>query len=221
LVDDLIFHMNHGMARLTGQEHDRSLNFLVGLLLNRAFNSLWRAREDALRGYPGECLALCRLALELWASAKWVNEHPSEVGLWLWDILEELDEPTRGPPSVDAMLRDLGEAGSAVKVMYNILSKFAHPRSTGLSWIIHFDEGNTYFHAGGHFDERGLRMCLYFLIGTAQACLDPVANLQARMLGEPDANWMARARELSDASARAMQRLRHEVESEADALPSG
>jgi hypothetical protein len=213
-LDDLILHMNHGKARLTGTKHDRGLNFLVGLLLGRAFNSLWRARDDAVSGYQAESLTLCRSALEHWAAARWVEFHPDYVDRWLWAILPEVREPTdpkEWPPATDAMLRDLAEIGAAPLAMYDILSKFAHPRSIGLSWMIHFDPESTYFHAGGYFDQRGLRMCLYFLIGVAQACLEPIARLQNRMLGGPDADWVERGKDLSLRSKAIIERMQDDV----------
>lgn len=213
LLDELILHLNHGMALLTGQPHDRGLNFLVGLLLHRSFNSLWKGREAAVCGYPGECLTLCRSALEHWATARWVEFHPRTRNRWLWAILEEVEQPVRRPPSIDQMLKELGDRGlgETPRNMYNWLSKFAHPKSIGLSWIIHFDAESTYFHSGGHFDKRGLRMCLFFLVGTAQVCFEPIARLQNRMLGGPDTDWLEKGRELSDRAGAFLRRVEDEV----------
>lgn len=214
LLDQMLLHINHGLAQLTGQKHDRDLNFLSGLLLNRAFNSLWRAREDAACGYPAEALTLCRSVVEHWATVRWVEFHPERAKMWLWAILDEVEEPTERLPSTDAMLTELATLGAHVKQLYNLLSKFAHPKSTGLAWVIHYDEETTYFHSGAHFDERGIRMCLYFLLGAAQACLEPVARLQNRMLGTPDDEWLARGRELSERAQVVLTGLEDEVEEE-------
>jgi hypothetical protein len=220
LLDDLILHINHGTALLTGRKHDRGLNFLIGLLLNRAFNSLWKAREAAVCGYPGECLTLCRSALEHWATARWVELHPRTRNRWLWAILEEVKQPAKRPPSIDQMLKELGDRGlgETPKAMYNWLSKFAHPKSIGLGWVIHHDPDSTYFHAGGHFDQHGLRMCLYFLMGTTQACLEPIARLQHRMVGEVDADWLQKGKELSDRAEGFVRRVEEEVVEEAEKI---
>lgn len=218
LLGSLILHINRGLAALSGTKHDRGLNFLTGLLLNRAFNSLWRAREDAVLGYAAECLTLCRSALEHWATARWVEFHQEAVNSYLWAILAEVERPDGRLPSTDAMLKDLGEVGEAPLAMYDILSKFAHPKSIGLSWMMHFDEHSTYFHAGGNFDERGLSTCLYFLTGVAQACLEPIARLQNRMLEEVDPEWLQTGRDLSEQAGEFVRRVEDEIVSEAEKL---
>ena len=43
ILDEILVHLNHGMHPLSGRPHDRGLNFLISLLLVRAFVSL-RAR---------------------------------------------------------------------------------------------------------------------------------------------------------------------------------
>jgi hypothetical protein len=218
LLDDLILHINHGKALLTGYQHDRGLDFLMGLLLSRAFNSLWRAREDAVCGYAAECLTLCRSALEHWATARWVELHPETRDRWLWAIVAEVEQPAEWPPSTDQMLKDLGDLGKTARQMYDVLSKFAHPKSIGLRWIIHFDPHSTYFHAGGYFDEHGLRICLYFLVGVAQACFEPIARLQNRMLGSVDAGWLQKGKQLSEPAEAFVRRVEDEVLKEAGKL---
>lgn len=216
LLDQLILHINNGKARLTGKKHDRGLNFLVGLMLGRAFNSLWKARESAVTGYPAESLTLCRSALEHWAAARWVEFNPECTDRWLWAILSEVTQPKEWPPSPDRTLKELRDLGADLHYLYDPLSKFAHPKSAGLSWMIHFDPQSTYFHTGGHFDERGIRMCLFFLVGVAQACLEPVARLQDRMLGSPDAEWLEQGKELSKQAKALRSEMEQEVASEAE-----
>lgn len=218
LLDRLILHINQGLAKLTGIQHDRGQNFLIGLLLNRAFNCLWRAREDAVLGYGGECLTLCRSGLEHWITARWVEGHSESTDRWLWAILPELPRPTERPPTIDAMLKELGDQGETPRIMYDTLSKFAHPRSIGLRWVIHFDEQSTYFHAGPHYDEHGLRVCLYFLMGVAQAFFNPVAGLQNRMLGSVDAEWLEEALRLSEPAGEFLRRVEDEVSVDAKGL---
>ncbi len=218
LLDDLILHINHGTSLLTGHKHDRGVSLLMGLLLNRAFNSLWRAREDAVCGYPGECLSLCRSALEHWTVARWVDLHPDDRDLWLWAILREKSRPSNRPPSIGKMLKDLGDLGKTPREMYDVLSKFAHPRSVGLRWVIHFDSEDTYFHAGGHFDVHDLSVCLYFLVGVSQACLEPVARLQNRMLGKVDDEWLTEGKAISVKVEESLRRFESEVTEDARRL---
>lgn len=201
ILDNLILHINHGTAMLSGTKHDRGLSLLLGIFLNRAFNSLWRAREDAVTGYTAESLTLCRAALEHWTAASWVELNPDTTDRWLWAIVEEVDQPEEWPPTTNEMLKDLGELGEAPVELYDMLSKYAHPKGLGLRSLIHFDTESTYFHAGGHFDEGSLKLCLYFLIGVAQACLEPVARLQSRMLSEADPGWLADGLKLSEPAA--------------------
>ena len=218
LLDDLILHINTGLAQLSGQKHDRGLNFLMNLLLNRAFNSLWRAREDAVCGYAPECLTLCRSALEHWTVARWVELNPEARDRWLWAILPEVKQPSKYAPTINWMLENLDELGEVPRQMYGQLSKFAHPRSKGLGWIIHFDSHSTYFHAGGHFDEHALRVCLYFLVGVTQACHEPVARLQKRMLGSPDSGWLGKGIALSEPAGLFLRRLEDEIIEQAGKL---
>ena len=158
VLDDLIHHINQGLSQLSGHDHDRGLNLLTAILLNRAYNSLWRAREDAVLGYAAESLTLCRTALEHWTAARWVELHPEKRDCWLWAIVEEVEQPEHWPPTTNEMRKALGEVGTTPLEMYGVLSKFAHPKSVGLRWMIHYDPESTHFHAGGHFDERGLRV---------------------------------------------------------------
>jgi hypothetical protein len=218
LLDALVLHINHGKAKLSGVKHDRDLNFVIGILIARAFNSLWRAREDAVLGYYAECLTLCRCAVEHWATARWIELRPELTNMLLWAVLEEVERPPGRLPSTDKMLKDLGQVGERVLALYDILSKFAHPRSIGLSWLIHFDSEFTFVHAGGYFDQRGVRACLYFLIGTAQACLEPVARLQHRMLGLVDEEWLATGRELSSRAEEFMRNVEAEIRDQANKL---
>lgn len=200
ILDDIILKINGGTAALTGYKHDRGLNFLAGLLVNKGFNSLWRAREDAVSGYPVQSLTLCRAALEDWASLYWVELHPESVDRWLWPILEGVEQPKEWPPRFKQIwdeLSELGDLGKVTKAAYSILSEFAHPRGTGLRWLIHFDSESTTFHYGPHFDLHNLRACMFFLIQVAQGFLERIAQLQVRALGSVDAEWVTECRELS------------------------
>ena len=213
LLDNLILHLNHGTSILTGREHDRGLNFLAALLVGRAFNSLWRAREDAVCGYPVQSLFLCRGALEDWGTLIWVELHPDSVDKWLWAILDEVQRPSEPPPKFDAIWTELGDLGKIPAEGYGVLSKFAHPKSIGLRWLIHFDSETTSFHYGGHFDGRNLRVCLFFLILTVQGFLERVARLQQRMLGEPIEAWVTKGRDLSEQAGKFINSVADEVSS--------
>lgn len=201
LLDALLLHLNHGTSALTGRKHDQGLNFLIGLLLMKSFNSLWRARQDIAHGYASQGLILCRSAFEDWVTARWVELHPDERDLWLWRILDGVEQPPAGRkiPGLDAMLAEVlpPESSPILRSVYDTLSKFAHPRGTSLRWGVHWDEENSYFHVGPFVDATNTRAGLFFLVATAQASFNLIARLQERILGKPDANWSERARLLS------------------------
>jgi hypothetical protein len=220
LLDDLIIHLNRGTSILRGSKHDRGLNFLSALLVTRAFNSLWRGREDAVCGYPVQSLFLCRGALEDWGTLVWVESHPDDVDKWLWAILSEVERPTEPPPKFDAIWRWLGDQGKIPGERYGILSKFAHPKSIGLRWLIHFDPESTTFHYGGNFDQRSLRICLFFLVEVAQAFFERVTRLQERWLGQPSGQWVEEASNLSDRALEFVKRVLVEMSAATDWIDS-
>ena len=194
LFDDLLLHLNHGMDPLNGQKQDRGLNLLVSLLLVRTFNSLWRAREDALNGYPVQCLALCRAALEDWVTACHVEAHPDRCDRWLVGILPECDGAKK-TVDFETMFKEVGgPLGDKAREAYGVLSDFAHPNGGGMRWLMHWDPATTFLHFGGYFDERALRFCLYFTIVLAQMSLERVAQLQQRQLNSVDERWLARGK---------------------------
>src|SRR5690606_5711305 len=131
---------------------DRDLNFLIGVLLTRSFNSLWRARQDAVAGYYAETLTLARSAFEHWLTVLWLEQNRDATDRWLWAILEEVERPPVMSPSVSLMMKDLRDAG-VLTGMYDLLSKFVHPRGVGLRWMLYFDRDFTQFHVGGAYDE--------------------------------------------------------------------
>ena len=192
LLDDLILLLNNGTSLLTGAKHDRGLNFLAAVLIARAFNTLWRAREDLLCGYAVQSMALCRAALEDWTTLIWLELHPDRVDMFLWAILSDVERPAGAPPKFEAMWKELGALGTIPSAMYDSLSKFSHPKSIGLRWLIHSDPDTTTFHYGGYFDEYYLRVSLFHLLQVAQVFGERVARLQFRMLGEVNADWLAR-----------------------------
>ena len=198
MSDDILLHINHGMALLSGHKHDRGLNLLSFLLINHAFNSLWRAREDAVTGYPVQSLTLCRAALEDWATLRWVEIHPETADRWLWAILPELQRPKVSRPRFEKIWKKLGDDGLIPSQYYDALSKFAHPMSIGLGWLVHFDPANTYFHCGGHFDPEDLITCLSCQIELGQAFFERVAQVQFRMLGSVERSWLERGKQLTN-----------------------
>ena len=64
ILDELIISLNHGTVVLAGWKHDDGHQFLLGLMVATAFNHLYRARQDALNGYPVASMALTRAAWE-------------------------------------------------------------------------------------------------------------------------------------------------------------
>ena len=199
LLDDLIVLLNHGTALLSGEKHDRGLNFLIGLLVTRAFNSIWRARQAAVDGYSVQALILARAALEDWVAVQWLEERPDEKDLWLCRILEEVSPALdkrgreRWIPGADRMLGEL-EDGEVPREVYRELSKVAHPHGAGVGWQFHADEASLEVHCGPHFNERDLRICLFFLVHTAAGLLPSVERLQSRWLGKADDEWVAKGK---------------------------
>jgi len=210
LFDGILVHVNHGIHPLSGKAHDRGLNFLALLLISRAFGSLWRAREDAVCGYPVQCLTLCRSALEDWGTVLYVERHPDLRGLWLRGVLEEVQTAGKLPRFKD-IWADLGQLGQRAEEAYGVLSLFSHPRDRGLPWLYHWDPETTYLHVGGHFDQRDLTVCLYFLIVVAQMFLERAAQLQFRVVGDVDAEWVRRGNEISEEASTFMNRVHDDV----------
>ena len=192
LVDKIILLLNRGTALLSGTDHDRDLNLLTGLLANRAFNSLWRARQDAAHGYSVQALTLCRAAMEDWGPLVWLEQNPDTTDRWLWAVLDEVAQPTQRPPSFATIWKNL-DSPELLASSYDTLSKFAHPKGIGLRWLVHFDEQSTYFHYGPHVSDRDIRTTLFFLVVVAQGFLGAVERLQRRMLGEVETEWREQA----------------------------
>ncbi len=211
ILDDLILHINHGTARLSGSSNDRGLNFLAMLLFCRAFGSLWRAREDAVCGYPVQSLTLCRAALEDWGTLLYVERHPETTNLWLQDVLREVEPPCGKLPRFKDIWTDLGDVGQKADEAYGVLSLFSHPRSGGLPWLYDWDRDKAYFHTGGHFDRRNLEVCLYFLIVVAQMLLERIAQLQLRVLGDAVSEWVERGNEISSQAQAFVDRVHDET----------
>lgn len=199
LFDELLILLNHGTALHSGERHDRGLNFLVGLLVTRAFNSLWRGRQSAVEGYVVQAFILIRAALEDWVAVQWLEEHPDEKDLWLCRILEEIPAPLnqsgreRWIPGADQMLGELKD-GEVPREVYRQMSKVAHPHGAGVGWQFHASEESLEVHCGPNFNERDLRVCLFLLIHTAAGLLPNVERLQIRWLGEADDEWIAKGR---------------------------
>lgn len=192
LLDEIILLINRGAARLDGTKHDHHLNMLSSILLARAFNTLYRARQDAVQGYCATALILCRAAMEDWATMVWVSGHPDDVEIWLWSMVDDIKQPTRKPPTFDSMFKSRADA-AVLLVIYDQLSKFAHPRSIGLSAHVTFDEENTYFQFGPRFDQQDLRVTLSTLVMVAAAFLEQARMHQERSLGNADEVWVTQA----------------------------
>jgi len=189
LLDGVLLHMGQGLNRLSATPNDRGLNLLAALLLTRAFNSLWRAREDAISGYPVQSLTLCRAALEDWGTLMYVNKHPETCNIWLRGVLPDAGE-TGAPPHFKDIWTDLGEdIGEPARQTYAVLSVLAHPRDEGLPWLASWDAGGALMRVGGYFDQSGLTLSLYFALIVAEALFEPIAQFQSRIFGLADRDW--------------------------------
>jgi hypothetical protein len=211
ILDEILVHLNHGMHPLSGRPHDRGLNFLISLLLVRAFVSLRRAREDALCGYPVQSLALSRAALEDWGTCIYVEKNPDKRGLWLRGVLHEVEQEGQ-PPKFKTIWNEVsGGLGAQAREAYGVLSLFAHPRDTGLPWLYHWDPDTTYLHWDGHFEPKNLKVCLYFLVSISQMLLERVAQLQFRVLAAVDEQWLAEGLEISARAGKFMDQVHGET----------
>lgn len=130
------------------EEQELSLDhtFLCALLASRAVGSLRCAWLSAAAGYRTQALTLARAALEDYATLRWVMSRPEDSELWLWEILDGLEEPDRRPPPFRTMFERLGEeepeATDVLKSVYGRLSEAAHPRAPGLQWNVEFTVGS-------------------------------------------------------------------------------
>ena len=223
ILDELLLVIQHGTARCSGHPHDRGLNFLTGLLFVRAFNTLWRARQDLAHGYPIQALMLARAVFEDWVAALWVEASPDRLPLFLSAILDEVDEPIdergkpRRVPQVDRMIDELGEASAGARVTYDLLSKFAHPRGKSLRWQFSADEANLNLRAGSYIDHGDVSVTLYFLIDVAAPLLAPLGRLQDRWIGGDDPEWALRAVAAAQAGFEYTNELLDEIQAAADA----
>ena len=189
----------------------------MGILVNRAFNSIWQGRRAAVHGYPVQAMILARSALEDWATMRWVEDHPGDKDLWLCRILPEVEPPLdekgreRWVPKIDTMLRALDEGESPLRA-YEALSKVAHPQGIGLAWEFCVDEDLVSLHVGGRKEIVDLRRSLFHLVRVAAGILPSIERLRSRWIDVVDADW---ASDGAEAVARAGQFL-SEV---ADELP--
>lgn len=200
MIDECLLVVQNGTALCSGHGHDRGINFTCGLLAVRAFNSLWRARQDLVDGYPVQALSLVRGAFEDWVALLWFEQDPSRLPLVLSHVLEEVEHPSDAHgrpvrlPLPSAMLTDLGATTSVGgSGHYALLSKFAHVCGTSLRWQFSFDGVDLNVRSGGYYDERDFRITAFFLIDVAISLFQPLSRLQERWLGTADGEWLRRA----------------------------
>ena len=134
--------------------------------------------------------------MEDWGTLWWIEKHPESVNLWLWAIYPNVPRPAGRPPKFEEIW-DSMENAEVLRLGYDALSKFAHPKGIGLRWLVDFDSESTFFHFGPNVDERDLRTCLYFLILVGQGFLGRIGDLQVRMKGNLDPTWRDAALDVS------------------------
>lgn len=210
VVDDILTHANDGVAALawswsSGAVGERSPEFLTILFISRAFKSLWRAREDAVCGYPVQCLALCRTAFEDFAAMSYIEQHPEKRQVWLQAIFPKTEWPGQEPRPKE-LLDDYCRAAPVNRQFYHMLSEYVHPTGGQLSH--HFDWTT---HMAGLFDRRELKMCLMWLMMIAPLLLGALAPLRNRVLGEPVSEWDRRTDEISEEAQMPLGRLVDEL----------
>ncbi len=193
LLDDFIGLINNGAALVTGRPIQRDINLITLLLLTRSVNSLWRAREDAVHGYPVQSLTHVRASLENWGTISYCEAHPDRMETWLRG-LDGVSDGKPWPPGFNDLWAALdAQLGDKAREAYGVLSLFAHPRDGALRWLFHAKSSKTMFKTGGFFDRDDLNFCLYFATTIAQLFLKNIGGLQARMLNAPNAAWAEEA----------------------------
>jgi len=190
LVDDLLDTINGGMSS-GGGTHDRGAILLTALLINRASNSLYRAREDALCGFYGQAWTMCRAALEDWGTINYVRQNPADSNIWLRDILPEAHGEARRAPSFADIWKTLGPLTAVAQDLYGVLSAGgAHPRPEGMGFQFQIIGSTTVIRVGGVFDQDDLKVTLSHLIALATLILGEVGNIRgAGFPGTVDPGW--------------------------------
>lgn len=169
--------------------------FLQALLASRAAGSLRCAWLSAAVGYRTQGLTLERAALEDYATAAWVQKHPEDAELWLWEIADNVPRPDRYPPRPKEMFDNIAEddpqLARALNSAYGYFSEAAHPRAPGLQWNVQWGA----WHPSGTkqaaelrpvFDAPATASCLHFLLVLAASILDVAVGLYAEVQSEAE-----------------------------------
>ena len=168
------------LSGVEGQELSLDHTFLRALLVSRAVGSLRCAWLSAAAGYRTQALTLARAALEDYATVRWVMERPEDSELWLWEIVDGLQEPDRRPPPFGTMFERVGEEvpefTEVLKDVYGRLSEAAHPRARGLQL-------NVEFAAGSEGAEHSADLSPIFHEPRTAACLHHLLLIAGLLLG--------------------------------------
>ena len=215
------------LVAVSDQELPLDHTFLRALLVSRAIGSLRCAWLSTAVGYRTQALTLARAAIEDFATIRWVMEKPEDSELWLWEMVDGLDEPSRRPPRFTTMFERLGaqdlEFKDVLKEVYGRLSEAAHPRSPGLRLNVDFAAGN-----GGAkhtadlsptFHEAATAFCLHYLLLTAGLLLGAAIAVYAEGHPESDVDGMpfvAECRGVRDRILDANGRIRRLMHPEAE-----
>lgn len=195
LLDRLTACITHGVSLLDAMKNDRGQNFLVGLLLSRAFGSLRCGRQALVAGYPAPSVILARAALEEWATICWVEAHPESIDRWLWAVFPDIySRPEGRVPSFNDMLKAIDDS-DGYRNVYDVLSKFGHPRSEGFVFQASVSGAFHDIQFTPAFSAEGVGMGLRTLIPVAFVLLGTIERWQERVLGAADPDWSAAAKQ--------------------------
>jgi hypothetical protein len=213
VLDEMLHHMKRGIHMMSGIENDPAINFLAFLLVCRGLPSLWRGREDAVCGYPVQCLTLCRAAFEDWGTFAYVERHPESGIVWVRDVFPDTEISGR-EPKFKELWETLGEDEEWAKRLYAFLSEYAHPRYRAFKWLHEpaTEQRGTQtirFHVAGYFNQGALEMCLLTLVAIAELFLESVRQLQRRLLGEPVSEWDQQAGRIEEEALRFVESGHH------------
>ncbi len=190
--------VNYGASEAAGHEVDRGVQFLTLLLVNRGYNSLYRAFEDILCGFPTQCITLMRSALEDWGTTEYIAVNPEKSSAWLRSLIAEANESKTGIPSFAEIWKVLPpQLSNQIANLYGELSSHgAHPRPEGMTPQIQIDQDVVMFRVGGNFNLQTLRACLDRLISIASCFLQTVERLQVAVRGKATQGWTDAAEEI-------------------------
>jgi hypothetical protein len=177
-LDPLRSHVTVGKAE----------DVLLALII-RAFNSLYRAHEEALRGYYAQSLNLLRPTVEDFVAYWYVRSFPESRPLFLM----QTDRTPRMRDMLEALKKKIaGELGELeadehvqlVKDWIGELHQFSHVDRSGIALVMEHGEKRIDYTLGPTTDEHLFRYCTTQALQSVGGHLETLDNLR-KFLGYP------------------------------------